>query len=197
MGCKKKKERNERRKKKQFFFSFIFLLSLLLFVTLVPCPSLSPLSPSRLFEMEEESDGPDVVAIGRRREIAGAAAAAGATDASRGGAASAPSSALAGINPSSSTFLSLGGEQQREPQEPLVPVLTKNQKHKLRQKRCRLAKRLTMQVREERRLPGKKASPSPPNECPPSFVFLLFDSTISPVSPAAAPSRLQRLSNSI
>lgn len=130
--------------------------------------SLSPSPPFRLFEMEEESDGPDVVAIGRRETAAGAEGAAGAgaaTDARR----RAPS-ALAGINPLSSS--SLGGEQQQQElqEEPLLPLLTKNQRHKLRQKRCRLAKRLTMQVRvrEKRWKKHRNTSPPPRTHASPS-----------------------------
>lgn len=109
--------------------------------------------------MEEESDGPDVVAIGLR-ETATSGVAGAETDASRGGA----SALFAGIDASPS-LPSLG--EQREQLEPLLPLLTKNQKQKLRQKRCRLAKRLRMQVRElkkERRRNVKKKTRDP-NEC--------------------------------
>ena len=93
--------------------------------------------------------------------------------------------ALDGINPLSSSARPLG-DDQREPQEPLLPVLTKNQKHKLRQKRCRLAKRLRMQVRDEREKFDeknvKKTSPLP-NECLLSFVA--FTPRLSPLASAA------------
>ena len=142
MSAKKKRSPGE----VEFFLSvFIFCFPFLsLALSLLPS-----ISRPRSREMEEDSDGPDVVSIERRDNIeaAGAAGAGGTAHASRGG-------ASAGITDDGQSSLPLCcslGEQHQQHQHLEQPLLTKNQKHKLRQKRCRLAKRLTMQVRREER----------------------------------------------
>jgi hypothetical protein len=107
--------------------------------------------------MEEDRDGPDVVSIERRdpeqaAAETGAARATATTTTMKDDAAR--RAALAGVTPSSFPLLpsSSGAELQHQAQasSPLPLLLTKNQRHKLRQKRCRLARRLTMQVRKKR-----------------------------------------------